>query len=109
MKINNLIRYKYPIGTLFVFVNGGLSNGFVVKETNYKKEVSKFYTQRERVFEGLALDPSRTYEQGYIIGAGLQYNRLSLEIRLDNGNGISKNNGLTSSTKSYFVLLGYRF
>lgn len=108
LKINNLVRFKYPIGDWFLFVNGGMSNGYSISETNYKKRVSKFYTT-ERVVEQSALNDARKYEQGLIIGTGVKYNSFSIEIRYEKGNGMSNYTQLKSSTTRYFFLLGYRF
>lgn len=107
LKINNLVRFKYPIGQLFLFLNGGMSNGFALNERNYKKIESRFYTT-ETVVEELALDDTRKYEQGYILGIGLKYNRFSFEIRYEKGNGMSKYTTLNSSTERGYFLLGYR-
>lgn len=108
LKLNTLIRFKYPIGKLFLYVNGGMSNGFAITETNYKKIESKFYTT-EMTEEGLAIDDTRKYEQGWIFGLGAKYNKISLEIRYELGNGMSKYTALNATTKRYYILLGYRF
>jgi hypothetical protein len=107
LKINNLVRFKYPIGNLFLFLNVGMSNGLAINETNYKKVESKSYPGR--VVEGLALNDTRKYEQGFILGTGVKYDKFSIEIRYEQGNAMSKPAALNSSTKRYFVLLGYRF
>lgn len=104
LKINNLVRFKYPVDNLFLFLNGGISNGFSISETNYKKEESRFRTK-----ESVALNDTRKYEQGLILGSGVMYKRFSFEIRYEMGNGMSKYSGLNSSTKRYHFLLGYRF
>jgi hypothetical protein len=107
-KINNLVRFKYPIGHLFLFINGGVSSGFAINEINYKKIQSKYYTT-ESVVEELALNDTRIYEQGYILGTGLKYGKLSFELRYEKGNGMSEYISLNSSTKRYYFLLGYKF
>jgi hypothetical protein len=103
-----MIRYKYPVGNMFVYVNAGISNAFSVDETNYKRVESKFYSE-DRIDEDLAMTHVRKHEQGYIIGAGVKYNKLSLEIRYEGANGMSEHKGLTSSVKRYFFMLGYKF
>jgi hypothetical protein len=104
LKINNLVRYKYPIGHLFLFLNVGFSNGFSINETNYMK-----LTTTEGVVEGPALDVTRKYEQAYILGTGIKYNKLSLEFRYEKGNGMSAYKYLNSLATRYYFLLGYRF
>jgi hypothetical protein len=107
LKINNLVRFKYPIGNLFLFLNGGMSNGLAINETNYKKMESKSYPGRG--VEGLALNDTRKYEQGFILGTGVKYDRFSVEIRYEQGNAMSKSEALNSSATRYYFLLGYRF
>jgi hypothetical protein len=104
LKINNLVRFKYPVGHLFLFLNAGLSNGFSINETNYKK-----LTTTEGVVEEPALYVTRKYEQAYILGTGIKYNKLSLEFRYEKGNGMSAYKYLNSLATRYYFLLGYRF
>jgi hypothetical protein len=108
LKINSMARYKYPIGNLFVYLNAGLSYGSVIRETNYKKVETKFYTN-EDVVEGHAMDDIRKYELGELVGTGIKYKKLSFEIRYEQGNGMAIYDGFHSKTKRYFVLLGYKF
>ena len=106
--INNLIRYKYPIGHSFLFLNGGISNAFSIKETNYNKIESKFFGT-EKVEETLALNDTRKHEIGLTAGAGIMYNQFSCEVRYKNGNGMSSYPVLNSTTEIYYLLLGYKF
>lgn len=108
LNINNLVRFKYPVGQCYLFLNGGISNGFAVSESNYKKEESKFYTT-SKVDEGLAINDTRKFEQGYVFGTGFRYDRFSFEIRYEMRNGMSKYVTLNSSTKRYYLQLSYRF
>jgi len=106
--MNNLLRYKYPVGRFFVYLNAGISNGYVISETNTLKKEHKIYSS-ESVEEGVALNETRKYEQGSILGLGTKINRYSFEIRNEKGNGISESSVLKSTTNRYFFLLGYKF
>lgn len=108
LKINTLVRFKYPVGSSFLFLNGGMSNGLSISETNNMRTESKFHSE-EKLVEGLALDDVRKYEIGLIAGAGVKYNRFSLELRFEAGNGMSEYLALKSSAKRYTLLLGYKF
>jgi len=108
LKLNTLLRYKHPVGNVFLFYNMGMSNGLALSETNYKLKESKFHTS-ESLVEGLALDDTRKYERGFILGAGVEYTRFSLEMRVEMGNGMSNYLVLNSSAKRYYLLLGYKF
>ncbi len=108
LKLNNMLRYNYPIKNCFVYLNTGISNGFAIKETNYLKKEYNWYSDGQ-VEEGKALDEIRKYEQGYILGIGTKYKRFSFEIRREKGNGLSKSSRLKSNTTGYYFLLGYKF
>lgn len=108
LKINNMLRYKYPVKGIFIYLNAGFSNGFAISESNYKREESTFYDQF-RVEEGKALDEPRKHELGYILGLGSKFKKYSFEIRYEKGNGMSDDSNLKSTTNRYFFLFGYRF
>jgi hypothetical protein len=111
LKMNNMVRFKYPVGSLFVYLNAGMSNGYAISGANNKKKEIKFYTT-ERVETGKALDFTRKYEQGFILGLGTKFKNYSFEIRNERGNGIAKSSkvfDLKSPTNRYYFFLGYRF
>jgi hypothetical protein len=108
LKINNLVRYKYPLRRSSLFVNGGISNGFAMRDTNHWRQDVYFYGMESSV-EDLAIKKARKYEQGIIVGTGIKYNKLSFEVRHEWGNGMSSYSNLTSTTKRTYFLLGYRF
>jgi hypothetical protein len=108
LKLNNLVRYKYPIGSAFMFVNAGMSNGIAISEANHRNVFTKFYTD-ETMEDEPALESARKYEQGLVLGIGIKLKKLSFEIRVEKGNGMSVNSALASSTTRFHLLAGYRF
>jgi len=108
LKMNNLVRYKYPVGPFLLFFNAGLANGFVINETNYKIKETKFYTTNH-LDEGEAIPFTRNHELSYILGTGLYFKRFSLEYRFEKGNGISNTTKISSKTNRNYLLLGFRF
>jgi hypothetical protein len=108
LKMNNMVRFKYPVGKLFIYLNAGISNGYAIIEKNYKKTESKLYTQ-ERVEEGKALNDTRRYEFGLNVGLGTKFKRYSFEIRYENANGMSTSVYLKSTTNRLYLLLGFKF
>jgi hypothetical protein len=103
-----MVRFKYPVGNAYVFINAGISNGLVVTESNYKKVLSMF-NATEKIKEGKALDDTRKHEQGWIAGIGTKYRKLSFEIRYEKANGMSDYPALKSSVTRAHFILGYRF
>lgn len=108
LKMINMLRYKYPIGNLFIYVNFGLSNGYVIKEENFKKTESQFYSTHT-VEENKALDKTKKLEQGFVFGLGTKYKKFSFEIRGEKGNGFSDDLYLSVKSTRYYYLLGYKF
>ncbi len=107
LKINNMLRFTYPIGNVSLYINAGLTNGLAVREKNYKRDVLKLYST-ERVKEGKALDSTSKYALGYIVGLGGKVYKFKLELRYEKGNGMSEYATIGSSTISYYLFLGYR-
>jgi len=107
LKMNNLIRYKYPIGKSQMFFNAGVSNGIVISEKNEKREGHWFYSSY-KVTNGSAIDETRKYEIGLVLGAGLKKNKLSFEMRYEKGNGITDYASLKASPNRYYFLIGYQ-
>jgi len=107
IKLNNLVRYKYPVGNMFIYANAGLSNGYAVSEKNYMKLESKLYNQ-ERIEEGKALKDTRRYELGFLAGLGAKYKRFSFEVRYEYGTGMSAYTALKSSVNRLYFSLGFR-
>tara|TARA_R110002124_G_scaffold57700_4_gene161311 strand:- start:35821 stop:37071 length:1251 start_codon:yes stop_codon:yes gene_type:complete len=108
LKVNNMVRFRYPLGSFKVFANGGLSNGYALSETNKKTTANKFHTS-ESIEEGKLLDKTRRYEQGLKLGLGAIQGRLSSEFRYERGNGMSDYIFLGVRTHRFFLLLNYRF
>jgi hypothetical protein len=105
IKINNILRYKFPVRNFFIFANAGMSNGFVVSETNKRYNESIFHQNTV----DKAIGDTRKYEQGYIIGIGSAYKKFMFEFRLENGNGISVYQSLNTPTRRLYCFLGYMF
>jgi len=108
LKLNTMIRFKYPIGNMHIYLNAGISNGFAISETNYLLKEKKFW-DIETTEEDKAISDTRKYEQGYIVGLGSKFKKFAFEIRFENGNGMSKHSSLKSSALRYYFLLAYRF
>jgi len=108
IKLNTLVRLKYPVGNMFIYVNAGVSNGFSISESNYLKEEFVF-NSRVSIVEGRALPLTRNYEQGILFGTGLKYKRYSFEVRTEIGTGISRYIELSSTPTRFQFLLGYKF
>jgi hypothetical protein len=107
LKLNNLLRYRYPIGNVRVFLNAGLSHGFFV--SGFSRRTKELYLHNfQRVSEDEPIDDPLKVDPGYIYGAGLQANRFSLEIRGEKSSGISRIVALGTPTKRTFLLLRYR-
>ncbi len=107
LKLNNMLRFKYPIGGIHFYVNAGISNGIVLSEVNKRTQELKFYSDEIKK-EGEAINNSRAFEQGLLLGLGAKIRKMSLEFRYEAGNGMSDYSALKSSANRVFFLFGYR-
>jgi hypothetical protein len=108
LKLNNLFRYSQPFHGNALFINAGISNGYVISETNHLRKSTIGLTSTI-VEEQKALEYTRKHEQGILLGLGGAVKRYSLELRYEVSNGVSDYSNYKSSVKRYFILLGYRF
>lgn len=110
LKMNNMLRFTYPIlnKDIFVFINLGISNGIALTETNFTIKEAKFYSD-PIITEERAIEETRKYEQGFLAGIGAKYSKFSFESRFETGNGMSTYTSLNSKVNRFYFLLGYRF
>jgi len=108
VKMNNMLRYKFFLNNLIIFVNGGVSNGFVVDEVNKYTKVRTYNgektTSTGKAFEGR----TRSHELGLIAGSGLRINRASLEFRFERGMGPFNTQEYSAKVDRYSAMLGFR-
>jgi hypothetical protein len=107
VKLNNLLRYRFPVSTVHGFLNVGISNGKPFNFTN-KQHVHTETFGQIRDQDQVAMNGFRQYEFGFLAGAGLQAKRLTMEIRYERGDGFSEMAGLGCATTRVHVLLGVK-
>ncbi len=109
LKMNNLLRYKFPVGNISLFCNAGISNGIRLSERMYvKKEFTTDYSGTT-VYEGSPLDQTKEYEHGFVAGTGIKTKKISFEARVEKTDGFINVETLSSRTIRYYLILGYRF
>lgn len=107
VKMNNMLRYKFFVNNAVVFINGGISNGMVVKEVNQVTKVHTFNDSRRTTVEK-GFSDTKSHELGLIAGAGLKFKRFSFELRAEKGNGPFRASGYKANVMRYTGLLGFR-
>ncbi|MDD4968124.1 MAG: hypothetical protein PHT07_01715 [Paludibacter sp.] len=108
VKINNMVRFKYPVSKWFCFVNAGISNGLALKVINTDHQEDRFYTQNT-ITDVKALDDTENLEQGLLFGFGVINHKISMEIRYEGGTGMSAYPLLSSNAQRFSLLVGYKF
>lgn len=108
LKLNSMVRYKYPVRGIMLYVNAGISNGLVVNQTNVNTITEQSPNSKETVTRK-AIRITTPYEFGFLGGLGARYKCYSFEMRYEIGNGMSDISILSSNTQRYFFLLGYKF
>lgn len=108
LKLNNMVRYTQAVKNMSVFFNIGISNGVAIDTKNRLVKKSIISENKADTY-GLALDETRKYEQGLLVGIGTQFKKYGFEIRYENSNGMSNLSNLSSKVKRFYFLLSYQF
>ncbi len=107
LSINNMLRFKYPLKSSFVYFNAGISNNLPLVGKNSLQKKIKFHSS-ETTQGGEAIKNTKGIEHGLTMGLGISNKKIFLAIRYEKANGISEYIGLDSKTTRYFILLGYK-
>lgn len=107
IKLINTLRYKFSMKNFSMYINGGISNGYAVGVINQKEVDTKFYSTHTTE-TGKALDDTRKYEQGFVLGLGSKFKKYSFEIRYERGNGMSEYSMVGSYTNKFYCLFGFK-
>ncbi len=108
LKMNNMLRYKYPVGKFRIFASIGLSNGYGFVRSNNEVRESRYFS-RLSIDTADALYSFRRYEQGYLLSLGTLYNKYTVELRMEKGNGMSNFPVMGSEVRRFSLLTGYTF
>lgn len=106
-KLNTMARFKYPAGKMFLYVNAGISNGLVVRGSDFRRWTNNISTP-PRVEEGKAFERTQRYELGYLLGVGAKVKKYSLEVRYAKSIGMVNTVGIGSSLTRISFVAGYR-
>lgn len=108
LKLNTLAKYRYFIKSSHLYINAGLSNGFVLSEKNERIDMITIQST-ESIETKDAIERTRSHEFGAIIGVGWQFKKFSLDVRYERGTGISHIIPLEAATDRTYLLFGYQF
>lgn len=108
IKLSHMLRYRIPIRDVRIFVNGGLSYGFLLKEYNHRAQ-ELFFFSTERTSEDRPIENPLKLDPGFVYGAGAQAGRFTVEIRGEQSSGISRIIKLSAPTLRTFLLVKYHF
>lgn len=107
LKLNQMLRYTFPYREKYLFANGGISTSIVLAETNLQQVENGFFTLQQAT-ETQIFPQTDGYEFEFFLGGGMQWNRFTLEMRYEFGNGPSRLVYMRSPMNRGYVLLGYR-
>ena len=108
LKLNNMVRIRIPFNHIKPYINAGISHGYAIQENNTKTSVHTKSNQTSTEI-GVAVSDSRRLEQAYLLGFGVQYNKVACEFRYVRGNGMARYLHISSSTESLHVMISYFF
>jgi hypothetical protein len=108
VKLNNMLRYKFLANNYIIFINGGVSNGIVIKEVNRFTQERTANGVKSTAKTGKAFEDTRKWELGILAGAGVRVKRASLELRAERGFGPFSSPTVAAKVQRYTAVFGYR-
>ena len=98
--------YK-EVKKIFLYIDGGISNGIAVSETSNIRVESHTYSVNDILVSSLI--NTRKWEKGVLLGLGSNIRSFSFEFRVERADGMSWYIDSSSPVKRYFFILGYKF
>ncbi|HLO60297.1 MAG TPA: hypothetical protein VK179_16215 [Bacteroidales bacterium] len=107
-RMNNMLRFRYPLKKLFLSVNAGLSTGYGrIRHNSWQKDIKQYSIEKQELETAIRFTDS--FDLGFNAGFGCRYRRWSIDARWEKGDGMSTLSALKSHTLRYYFLLGYIF
>jgi len=107
LKLNTMLRFKYPAGKVLLYANVGLSLGWEIQGENSRRYTNKLGSTL-RVEEDDAFKNTDKFEFGYLGGGGVKIGKYSAEVRYAKTGGMVSAVGIGSSVQRISFVLGYR-
>lgn len=99
-RFNSMIRFQVPAQKVKPYIGFGLSNSFLIYFNG---------TQSPEIEAVSIIDTYRTYEQGILLGTGININHLYLEMRIEKSNGWSNFSDFSTKFTTGYLQAGYTF
>ncbi len=107
LKLNTMLRFKYPISKVYITFSGGISYGYAFEQINEMTIITR-YNGPENIRENRATEKIK-YEQVYLAGIGAKYKNYAFEIRFENASELHQYNYYVATVNRLSFLLSYRF
>jgi hypothetical protein len=108
IKLNNMLRYQYPKWKVHPFADLGISNGYAIRADNTEILVKKF-NGSVWSYSGKAIPGPKLYEFGIIGGIGINWWKVSGELRYEWATGISPYLQVGGPEHTYSFVLSFVF
>ncbi|MFN8255601.1 MAG: hypothetical protein U0W24_07930 [Bacteroidales bacterium] len=108
LKLNNFFRYKFPVKKSFFFLDGGISSGIELSETNELTIVDHVYSV-ENISEEKALKSTRKGEFGLLLGPGFLFKNISFCLKYELNGGLSNMNTPSSPVHRLYMIAAWKF
>ncbi|MEN7546494.1 porin family protein [Rapidithrix thailandica] len=107
LKLNALVKLRLKPEGFTPFIIGGVSGAYALKDDNTLVKENVTYSTKQ-VYNSPAIKDFRSFEQAWVVGFGLEGNRLGVEFRYENSNGMVDYVELDSSVKTLYLVTRVR-
>ncbi|MEO6903291.1 MAG: outer membrane beta-barrel protein [Bacteroidia bacterium] len=106
LKLFTAFRYQKKFSNIKTFIQIGLVNGLAIKSSAVGHYERYFYDVE---YETIPLLDYKKYEQSIFAGMGATYKKIGLELRYEQGNGITYYETVKTISKTFYFLAHYTF
>ncbi len=108
LKFTPMFKYLYQFDQFAVFGNIGVTFGKVLAEKNRKVETTTSPSSVV-VRESKILRHTANLESGTVIGLGINYKKISIELRAEGTSGMSNYSDLSGKSFRQYLIFAYQF
>jgi hypothetical protein len=107
-KLNLMYRYQWTTSSLKPFLNIGFSQGYALSKIDKSRTQKTFFTTVTE-YDDPIITSERKYEQGLILGFGLNVKKVNIELRAESTTGFSAIPKTKTSINTLGLNLNYQF
>lgn len=108
LKYNIMLRYRFPVGNMFLYANAGISRAMAFENKNLLNQ-DVMYSGSETFKQTKIISNSNPAPKGLVTGLGSSFKNYYIELRYESSGMKAFAPSLEGKSSSYYITAGYKF